>query len=312
MQLGTTSIEIGPVAIGTWSWGDTEGWGFGQSHTEKDLLDVIQAAGKSGAEVLFDTAEGYGGGSSERYLGKCLRESGVRAVIATKFSPRRFEIRRKDLFDALRGSLQRLGIKRIDLYQIHWPTRFSSVRSRMAALADAAEDGLVRAVGISNFTREQILRSHDSLSRRNLPLASVQLEYSLLQRDPERNGILNLCKERNITFLAYSPLAMGVLSGKYSSQTRLSGLRGGRYSQSFLTSIQPLILLMKEIGENHGGKTVAQVSLNWVCRKGAVPIAGTKTGRQAEENLGATGWTLTENEMESLDAMSDRIMHRSE
>ena len=304
VSLGKSSIQIVPVALGTWSWGDSGGWEFGKTHTEKDLAEIVSVAVAAGPNILFDTAEGYGGGASEEYLGRFLRESDAKAVIATKFSPRRFEIRRRDLFNALRGSIRRLGIAQVDLYQIHWPTRFASIESRMAPLADAVEEGLVRAVGVCNFSLDQIRRSHDALARRGIPLATVQLEYSLVHRKPELEGVLRACVDREITLLAYSPLAMGMLTGKYSPGRQPPPPRAARYPSAFFSRIEPLIRLMKEIGRRHNDKSLAQVALNWVCCKGAVPIAGAKTKLQAGENLGAMGWRLSNKDVELLDATS--------
>ena len=304
ISLGKSPIQIAPIAIGTWAWGDVNGWEFGKSHTANDLAGVFAVATAATSSILFDTAERYGSGASEEYLGKFLRESGGRALIATKFSPTRFEIRRKDLFKALHGSMRRLGVEQIALYQIHWPTMFASVESRMAALADAVEEGLARAVGVCNVSLEQMLRSHDALARRGIPLASIQVQYSLVHRKAEADGILSACRERGVTLLAYSPLAMGMLTGKYSLGRQPPPPRAAKYPSAFFSRIEPLIRIMKEIGRRHNDKSLAQVALNWVCCKGAVPIAGAKTQLQAGENLGAMGWKLSNRDVELLDATS--------
>jgi aryl-alcohol dehydrogenase-like predicted oxidoreductase len=140
-----------------------------------------------------------------------------------------------------------------------------------------------------------------------LLLSSNQLEYSLLDRRIEKNGLLAQCQELGITCIAYSPIAKGVLSGKYSRRHPLSGLRSRKYPVKYLDQIEPLIRLLKEIGDSHDGKTPAQVALNWVMCKGAIPIPGVKTLQQAEENLGALGWRLSENEVAALDDTTDRI-----
>ena len=306
MRLGKTSIEVSPPGVGTWSWGDTGDWGFGTSYNETDLKEAFTCSTAAGT-VLFDTAESYGQGDAERYLGKFIRDSGSRVVVATKFSPRRWEIRRRDLFHALRGSCRRLGVQQIDLYQIHWPTRFPPVESRMAAMADAMDEGVVRAAGVCNYSREQMMRAQDALSGRGHSLTSIQVEFSLLCRDVERNGILSTCTDSSITLIAYSPLAMGILTGKYSPQHPPPGLRSLKYPAGFLDSLQPLLGIMKEIGHQHNGKTVAQVALSWVMSKGALPIPGAKNRRQAEENLGSLGWNLTDEEVQLLDRASGDV-----
>jgi aryl-alcohol dehydrogenase-like predicted oxidoreductase len=138
-------------------------------------------------------------------------------------------------------------------------------------------------------------------------LVSNQVQYNLLHREPERDGLLDLCRDLDITLIAYSPLAMGVLTGKYTPENPPSGIRGRRYKRQFLTQIQPLIALLVEIGQAHGGKIPAQVALNWLMCKGAVPIPGAKNARQAEENVGALGWRLADEEVAALDAASEAI-----
>jgi aryl-alcohol dehydrogenase-like predicted oxidoreductase len=195
----------------------------------------------------------------------------------------------------------------VDLYQIHWPFPPMPIEQWADALADVFHAGLVRAVGVSNYSAEQTRRAHAVLAKRGVPLASNQAHYNLLHRDPECNSLLQTCRELGITLIAYSPMAMGVLTGKYTPENPPSGiLRGPRYSRQFLARIQPLIALMKEVGAAHG-KNPAQVALNWVMRKGAVPIPGAKNARQAQENIGALGWRLAESEIAALDAVSEQV-----
>jgi aryl-alcohol dehydrogenase-like predicted oxidoreductase len=133
------------------------------------------------------------------------------------------------------------------------------------------------------------------------------VEYSLINRKIERNGLLKLCQEQGITCIAYSPLGRGVLTGKYSSKNPPAGIRGRRYSAKFLDKIEPLIRLLHEIGREHGGKTPGQVALNWIIKKGAVPIPGAKNRQQALENAGALGWKLSDSELIALDQASNRL-----
>jgi aryl-alcohol dehydrogenase-like predicted oxidoreductase len=115
------------------------------------------------------------------------------------------------------------------------------------------------------------------------------------------------CKELGVTVIAYSPIAKGVLSGKYTPQNIPPGPRGRRYPSEYLAKVQPLIGLLKEVGQAHGGKTPAQVSLNWLITKGAAPIPGAKNVKQAQENAGALGWRLTDTEVKALEAASDQL-----
>jgi aryl-alcohol dehydrogenase-like predicted oxidoreductase len=149
-------------------------------------------------------------------------------------------------------------------------------------------------------------RAHAVLIKRGFFLSANQVEYSLLDRRIERNGLLALCKDLDITCIAYSPIAQGVLSGKYSQKNPLSGLRGRKYPPKLLNQIEPILRLLQEIGDAHDAKTPAQVAINWVICKGAIPIPGVKSVEQAQEDIGALGWSLTEEEVTRLDAASER------
>jgi len=148
-------------------------------------------------------------------------------------------------------------------------------------------------------------RAHDVLAKRGIPLASNQVEYSLLHRQPERNGVLAACRDLRVALIAYSPVAKGILTGKYTPQNPPPGVRGRQWNFKPLAHIQPLIARLREVGEAHGGKTPAQVALNWLIQKGALPIPGVKNARQVQDNLGALGWSLTPDEVELLDQASE-------
>ena len=195
----------------------------------------------------------------------------------------------------------------MDLYQVHWPNPILGNDLLMEGLAECVKSGLTRTVGVSNFGQTRMLAAYSSLARHNVPLASNQVHYSLLSRAVEKNGTLARCKELGIRLIAYSPIEKGILSGKYSAEKPPPGSRARNYS-SLLPKIQPLIRLMTRIGQDHGGVSNSQVALNWVICKGALPIPGAKTAEQAQENAGALGWRLTEEEIASLDAVSDSIL----
>jgi aryl-alcohol dehydrogenase-like predicted oxidoreductase len=207
----------------------------------------------------------------------------------------------------LEGSLKRLNLESVDLYQVHWPFPPISAETWADALADVVDAGLTRAVGVSNFDTDQMLRAHEVLTKRGVPLASNQVEYNLIKRDVEFNGLLNTCQELGITLISYSPLSQGVLTGKYSPDQPLPGIRGRRYNRNLLKRVQPLLREMRKIGRAHGDKTESQVALNWLMCKGTVPIPGAKNARQAQENCGALGMYLSEDEMSALDQASGKI-----
>jgi len=310
VQLGKTDLTIPPLGIGTWAWGDKMLWGFGKGYGEADLRGAFNASLERGLD-FFDTAEVYGSGRSEQFMGQFLVADRREVVVATKFMPFPWRLRRDSLIEALKRSLARLGLERVDLYQIHWPFPPVSIETWMASMADAVQAGLTRAVGVSNYNVDQMHRAHAALARYGIPLASNQVQYSLLHRHPERNGLLQTCDDLGVTLIAYSPLAQGLLSDKYGPDNPPPGLRGRRLGRTRLAEIQPLVALLGEIGEAHGCKTAAQVALNWTMCKGSVPIPGAKNASQARENAGALGWRMSHDEVAALDAASNRIDSKS-
>ncbi|RME91187.1 MAG: aldo/keto reductase [Anaerolineae bacterium] len=297
------------MGLGTWAWGDRILWNYGRGYSDEDIRAAFEVATQEGIRFI-DTAEVYGQGKSERMVGKLIRESGQAILIATKFMPFPWRLSRKSLLRALRHSLERLGMERVDLYQIHWPFPPVPIETWMDALAEAVAAGLTRTVGVSNYNQTQMMRAYSALARHDIPLASNQVKYSLLDRKIEKNGLLARCKELGVRLIAYSPLEMGLLTGKYTPENPPPGLRGRRYA-GILANIQPLLRLMTEIGQDLGGKSPAQIALNWVICKGALPIPGAKNARQAAQNAGALGWRLSEDQVAALDEMSDRVTQPS-
>ncbi|MFH0989234.1 MAG: aldo/keto reductase [bacterium] len=292
-------VPTGELGIGTWAWGDRSVWGYGKEYGEQDLEAAFRASIDSGI-TFFDTAEIYGKGKSEQFIGKFRHALEREVIVATKFFPYPWRLNRNDLIAALKQSLHRLGMPCVDLYQIHWPLHVRSLHVWMDAMAEAVEKGLTKAVGVSNYSVGQMLRARDALAKRGIPLISNQVEFSLLKRKPENSGLLKACAEHGIMLLAYSPIAMGILSGKYSTAHAPVGVRRYRY-RSMLPQVEKLVRIMTTLGEEHGGKTPSQVALNWVICKGAFPIPGAKTAKQAVENAGAQGWRLEADEIFELD-----------
>jgi aryl-alcohol dehydrogenase-like predicted oxidoreductase len=307
IQLGNSGLMVPPLGIGTWQWGDTFFWGYGRgTFTDDDIRQAFEAALQAGVS-FFDTAEAYGRGRSETILGNLIRQSGQPVLVATKFMPLPLRLRRANLLSALQASLKRLQMTTVDLYQIHWPSLPVSIETWMQAMAEAAGKGWLRAVGVSNYNALQMSRAHAELQRAGLPLASNQVEYSLLERSIERNGVLSLAQELGVTIIAYSPLRKGILTGKYSPANPPPGVRSRMYGPAYLARVQPLIDALGRIGQAHGGRTPGQVALNWTICKGTLPIPGPKNLRQAQDNLGALGWRLTPEEIAELDGLSDRV-----
>lgn len=296
------AIEMG---LGAWQWGDRLVWQFGQGYSENEVHEVFNLSVEEGIRFI-DTAEAYGSGLSERLLGKFIKETEQPVLIATKFFPFPWRFGRSSIPRALKNSLERLGVESVDLYQVHWPTPLMSVDSLMDGMAECVKGGMTRTVGVSNFSQTQMLNAYSALARQNIPLASNQVHYSLLNRKVEKNGLLARCRELGVRLIAYSPLEKGLLTGKYNADRRPPGTRSRTYA-GVLSKIEPLLKLMTVIGQDHGGKSNAQVALNWTICKGTLPIPGAKRLEQAQENAGALGWRLTEEEVARLDEASDQI-----
>lgn len=304
--LGKSDVLVPRLGIGAMTWGDPSGlarWtpaklAYGSAHgldEEKRAFEASMAAGVT----LFDTAEMYSAGASERRLGELARGQAV--LLATKFPPSPFS-RTESLPQELDASLSRLGRSWVELYQHHFPTSRVSIPKLMELMADAVEQGKVKAVGVSNYSADQMRIAHAALAKRNIPLASNQVEYSLLHRQPEVNGVLDTCRELGITLIAYQPLASGALTGKYAAGVRPTGFRRfmGYFQGKNLAAVAAVVALLREIGERYS-KNPAQVALRWLIENEMVlPIPGAKNGRQAADNAGALSFRLTPEEIEAL------------
>jgi len=311
-DLGPQSIVTDPtyvggqmvshLGIGTWAWGDTLFWGY-DKNSDKELEEVYKTCLNLGIN-MFDTAEVYGTGRSEILCGKFRKNTANEAFFATKFAPLPWRLGKESVVKACKASLQRMGLESMELYQLHWPALlWGQDCAFWEGLADCYEQGLVKAVGVSNYGPEAVTKIHKKLASKGIPLVSNQVQYSLLSRVQETNGLLKTCKALNVTVLAYSPLAQGILTGKYSKGARLpSGPRGFTF-MSLVPRTKQLVAKLEEIAANNG-KTPAQVALNWCICQGTIPIPGAKTVNQAKENAGALGWRLTTDELSALDSVS--------
>jgi aryl-alcohol dehydrogenase-like predicted oxidoreductase len=298
IRLGSSDLRVSPLGVGTNSWGSN-------NKPDPEMKATFEAALAAGIN-FFDTAEVYSMGGSERTVGLCLESTKEEAVIATKFMPLPWRLDKSRLAEALNRSLERLHLPRVDLYMTHFPFPPVAIETWMDGLADAVQAGLTRAVGVSNYNEKQMRRAHASLAKRGVPLASNQVEYSLLKRGPERGGLLAACKELGVTLVAYRPLCSGLLSGKYTPENPPPGLRGRRYNRAYLEKIAPLTALLREIASAHG-KTPSQAAINWIICKGALPIPGARSARHVEDNAAALGWMLSADEVAALDKASADI-----
>ncbi len=304
------SLRVAPLGVGAWAWGTKNLWGYGKDYDRQDVAAAFKASLEGGVS-LFDTAEIYGNGASEKIIGELLREQSTDGdgsersypVIASKFAPLPYRFDARSLLKAVDVSLGRLGIPTLDLYQIHFPSPILKIESLMDALAETVKEGKVRHVGVSNYGVAAMQRAQDRLAQHGLRLASNQVRYSLLDRSPETNGVLDACRDLGVTLVAYSPIAQGLLTGKYGPGDRPSGYVrrfGKAFSEGNLKRIEPVVEILRDIGAEHD-KEPSQVALNWLSTQpGVLPIPGAKNERQARQNAGALGWSLSEEERERL------------
>ena len=313
-SLGRSPIRITPIGLGCWQF--SEGGGLGGSYWPTLLPDVenrIVAVSLDAGINWFDTAEAYGAGRSEAALSRALVAAGRKngdVIVATKWMP---------LLRTARSITTTIGERRsrlapfgIDLHQVHQPIAFSTIRAQMNAMADLVEAGAVRTVGVSNFSERRMRAAHAALAVRGIPLVSNQVRYSLLDRRIETNGVLAAARELGITIIAYSPLAQGVLAGKYHRDPDLIRTRSGprkwlgNFRRRGLERSRPLVSALEDIAAAHGA-TPSQVALNWLVHahgETVVVIPGATSAAQAEENARCLGFTLTEAESRRLDDLS--------
>jgi aryl-alcohol dehydrogenase-like predicted oxidoreductase len=304
--LGRSSLRVPRLGVGAMTWGEPRGLArfhpaklaYGGAHGYEEENRALEASLGAGVDLL-DTAAFYSGGASEARVGELAKDRDV--LIASKF-PSGIRFQADDFPRELEASLNRLGRSSIDVYQHHFPARVS-IPDLMSHMADAVEAGKVTAVGVSNYSAAQMRQAHAALAERGVPLASNQVEYSLLHRQPETNGVLDACRELGVTLIAYTPLAGGMLTGKYSVENRPTGFYRRvlpRYRRKALDALQPVVGLLREIGDRYS-KTPSQVAIRWLIENPIVlPIPGAKNGDQATNNAAALSFSLAAEEVAAL------------
>ena len=294
------------IALGAWSWGKGTAGGdqvFGNHLEEKDLQPIFEAAMSKGLN-LWDTATVYGMGASEDILGSFVR--GVKredVVISTKFTPQIAGMYEDSMEKMADASRKRLGIDVIDIYWIHNP---ADVERWTPQLAPLIKSGKIKSVGVSNHNLAEIKRANEILQAFGCRVEAVQNHFSLLNRSSEKSGILNYCKENDITFFAYMVLEQGALSGKYDTAHPFpAGSDRARSYNPILPQLEELTAAMREIGQAHG-LSVAQVGTAWAIAKGTLPIIGVTKVRHVEDAAQAAGAVLTAEEIERLETLADK------
>ncbi len=270
IKLGGTEERLSEIGLGTWKLGANE---------EQEVGAL--SAGLDAGVNFIDTAEIYG---TEPIVSKAIKNRrGL--FVATKVSPTHF--RYDDVIRSCDASLERLGIKTIDLYQLHWPNSSVPIAETMGAMEKLVEDGKIRYIGVSNFSVDEMNEAQEALKRNRI--VSNQVEYSMLVRDVE-SGLLEHCKKEHVSVIAYSPLARGhLLEPKYAKLNET----------------------LADVGKKYG-KSVTQVAINWlICKGNVIPIPKAARKEHVLELVGSTGWRLSGHDMHALDHFLSAYSRRS-
>jgi len=304
IEIGRSGIKISHIGLGAWQAGGKQ---WGDDVLDEKCIAAIVKANSLGVN-LVDTAETYGGGHSEEVVGKALKEIGRdNMVVATKVAGN--HLRYDDVIKACNGSLKRLGVNSIDLYQIHWPSVWEQVplEETMKALEELHKVGKIRAIGVSNFSVRDLEGARSALSTTDV--VSNQVQYSMIHREIEKE-VLPYCKKEKITILAWGPLAEGALTGKYSkNKVPKDAVREHHhfFKPENIDAINKLVQMLVEIGKPHG-KSAAQVAINWLLSKDeVVPIPGAKNPEQVEENIKSVELHLKSKDMLKINEIIDGL-----
>ncbi|KAJ8611372.1 hypothetical protein CTAYLR_006482 [Chrysophaeum taylorii] len=305
LRLGQTNLYSPiPLGVGTWAWGNKLLWGYDE--TQDELIKDTWKAAVDGGVSFFDTGDSYGTGKlegrAEVLLGECRRRRDRRRrglAYGTKLAVYPWRQSADSFVDALRASLGRFQLDKVEIAQAHWSAANyfpSQDRALLEGLARCYELDLCDSVGLSNFGPKTLAKAAAFFADRGVPVAVDQVQFSLLSTQPEQTGLLDACRDLGITPVAYSPLALGALA---ASDNKPAGPRGFLFDQ-VLPGATRLTGLLRDIGKSRR-KTPAQVALNWTICKGCLPIVGARSPERMRQNLGACGWRLSDAEVGALD-----------
>jgi aryl-alcohol dehydrogenase-like predicted oxidoreductase len=298
-----TAKRISKVGLGTSQFGSRD-WGYSESYANSEPHAIVRRALDLGI-TLFDTAEIYGGGRSERILGRAIGPDRASVFVGTKLFPFLPGARRVGKRAA--ASASRLGLDRLDLYQVHWPNPFVSDDTLMEGMRAAQETGLIEEVGVSGYDLQRWRSAECALGSRVL---TNQVRYNLLDRSPELN-LLTFAQDSGHAVIAFSPLAMGLLSGRYrGTDRRPVNTRASHplFDATHVRRTENLISTLREVGRAHA-VTPAQIALAWVIHFPAVAaIPGASSVEQVEQNAAAADVHLAEDEYDALCAASAALL----
>ncbi len=308
-KLGNSDLNLTTVGLGTWAIGGPWQFGWGPQDDNEAIAAILKAL-DLGVNWI-DTAPIYGCGHSEELVGKALKQTKIRPIIATKCSLLWNEKREKIGYlkaDSIRreceDSLKRLGIDAIDLYQMHWPDPQRDIDEGWEEMARLQKQGKVRHIGVCNYNVEQLNRI-----RKISPVTSLQSPYSMIRRDTEKE-LLGYCAKHNIGVVAYSPMQRGLLTGKFSKKYLATlapddhRLRMPEFTEPQFSVNLEFVEKLKSIAEKNG-KTLAQLAIAWVLRRQEVTaaIVGARKPSQLAETAPAADWILTETDIAEIEKL---------
>ena len=273
--------QVSRVGLGTWQFGSRE-WGYGEGYASEVALKIVTRARELGV-TLFDTAEVYGLGKSERILGEALGADRDKVVVASKVfpvAPFPAVVRNRE-----QGSARRLQIRRIPLYQIHQPNPVVPDSVIMPGMRSLLQDGLIGAAGVSNYSLRRWRQADDALGQ---PVVSNQVQFSLAHADPLED-LVPFAQRENRIVIAYSPLAQGLLGGKYGVDHRPGGVRAANplFGTENLRRVAPLLDTLRQVADAHN-VAPAQMALAWlISLPQVVVIPGASSVEQLELNVAA-------------------------
>ncbi len=291
------------LGVGTWAWGDRLLWDYGRDYRRDDLSAAFRRYIKDGIN-FFSTSSSFAEGESERMLGEFAAGTPASVIIATKYVPRAWHLRRSDFLTALKESLTRLQLSKLQIYELCPPAGRMTIPRLAECAAEALDMGLIEQIGLSDYNARQIDAFNEAFSRFGYSIACLETPYNLLCRDIEKNRVLEICKGLNITIIAQQPLAMGLLTGKYDGDAPAAGSRRQMMLRYHTPRLDILLRTMNHIGLENNGKNCTQVALNWIISKGIIPIPGTKTLPQAIENAQTPTWEMTAEQRNLLDTLT--------
>jgi aryl-alcohol dehydrogenase-like predicted oxidoreductase len=312
-SLGNSGMMVTPIGLGCWQFSKQNNLaGKFWPTLEDDLITKVVSLSLEGGINWFDTAEIYGKGASEKALAKALQLAGKKpgeVLIATKWWPMfRFASNISVSFDQ---RIEALNPYPIDLYQIHQPWGFSNEKSEVSAMAELFAQKKIKYIGVSNFSAKMMQSAWETLVKKGIPLASNQMSFSLLNRKIESNGVMETAKKLGISIIAYSPLAQGMVTGKFHDNPELLkniGLRKhtSLFKPAGIEKSRPVINLVKELSLKYN-VTPSQIALNWVINYHGdmiVAIPGATKEFHVKENTGAMSFKLSDEDMLRLDKVS--------